>query len=75
MKTTRSWKRITDEQIAHAFGIGGTASVLAKLMTVTGYPAGKCLLALQHAKRRGLIETLGGEPTLVVTRVRTGVRA
>lgn len=75
MKTTYSWKRITDEQIGRAFHIMSKASLLAKLMTVTGYPADKCLLALQYVKRRGLIEMHGGEPTLVQARVRsTGLK-
>lgn len=74
MKTTYSWKRITDQQIAHAFGLDGGASLAAKLGAVTGYPLEKCLLALGHAKRRGLIKTIDGVPTLVQVRVRTGIR-
>ncbi len=75
MRGTYSYKRITDQQIAHALGIGSDASPVAKLMTVTGYPPDKCALALVHAKRRGLIETVGGEPTLVAVRVRQTIGA
>ncbi len=75
MKTTYSWKRITDQQIAHAFDVDGGASLAAKLGAVTGYPLDKCLLALAHAKRRGLIKTVDGQPTLVQARARVTTSA
>lgn len=71
MRGTYSYKRITDQQIAHALGITSDASPVAKLMTVTGYPPDKCALALVHAKRRGLVEAIDGEIAVDLARVRT----
>lgn len=59
-----SYKRITDAQIAAAVenaNLRPGTSPMSNLMAATNYPMDKCLLALQHAERRGLIErtTLG----------------
>ena len=54
-----SHKRITDAQIAAAVdnaALRPGTSPMSNLMAATGYPPDKCLLALQHAERRGLIE-------------------
>lgn len=54
-----SYKRITDTQIAAAVqnaDLRPNTSPMSNLMAATNYPPGKCLLALQHAERRGLIE-------------------
>jgi len=59
-----SYKRITDEQIARAVeSVTPSTSPMSNLMAATGYPLDKCLLALDHAEKRGLIErdeVLGG---------------
>lgn len=70
MKPTYSYKRITDEQITHALNLGGSASPLAKLGATTGYPLDKCLLALKHAEKRGLIQRLDGQVVLTPGRIR-----
>lgn len=52
-----SYKRITDAQIVRAVeNVSPGTSIMSNLMAATGYPGDKCLLALKHAERRGLIE-------------------
>lgn len=75
MKTTYSWKRITDQQIADAFNGWPTESPLARLMNATGYPYRKCALALHHAIRRGLIEQSVTGLVVMPHRIRTSTSA
>jgi len=69
-----SYKRITDAQIVRAVeNVTAGTSPMSNLMAATGYPLDKCLLALDHAEKRGLIErdeVLGGH-VVNAQRIRT----